>query len=205
MKYKRIFLIVMDSVGVGEMPDADLYDDRGANTIGNLAKAAGGITLPVLESFGYGNLTKIEGVRPIIRPIANSTKMAELSTGKDTMTGHWELMGIKTVKPFKTFTDTGFPEELLALLKEETNREIIGNIAASGTEIIAKLGPEHVKTGALIVYTSADSVLQIAAHEEVVPLDELYDICKKARAITMKDEWKVGRIIARPFLGDEAT
>ncbi|MFA5466464.1 MAG: phosphopentomutase [Candidatus Izemoplasmatales bacterium] len=205
MKYKRIFLIVMDSVGVGEMPDADLYDDRGANTIGNLAKAAGGITLPVLESFGYGNLTKIEGVRPIIRPIANSTKMAELSTGKDTMTGHWELMGIKTVKPFKTFTDTGFPEELLALLKEETNREIIGNIAASGTEIIAKLGPEHVKTGALIVYTSADSVLQIAAHEEVVPLDELYDICKKARAITMKDEWKVGRIIARPFLSDEAT
>lgn len=203
MKYKRIFLIVMDSVGVGELPDAEKFGDKGANTIANLAKSAGGITLPVLESFGYGNLSKIQGVKPVELPKANVGKMAELSNGKDTMTGHWEIVGIKTDTPFQTFTDTGFPQPLIDELEKKTGRKVIGNKAASGTEILVELGPEHVKTGALIVYTSADSVLQIAAHEDVVPLDELYHICHIAREITMKDEWKVGRIIARPFIGDE--
>ena len=202
MKYKRIFLIVMDSVGVGALPDAEKFGDKGANTIGNLARAAGGIHLPLLGSFGYGNLTEIIGVPPVERPRANTTKMAEISNGKDTMTGHWEIMGIKTETPFQTFTDTGFPEALLKELREASGRNIVGNKAASGTEIIAELGAHQLKTGDLIVYTSADSVLQIAAHEDVIPLEELYAICKQARAITMKDEWKVGRIIARPFVGD---
>lgn len=202
MKYKRIFLIVIDSVGVGELPDADKFNDVGANTIGNLAKAAGGITLPILEAFGYGNLTDIKGVKPVEKPRANTTKMAEISNGKDTMTGHWEIMGIKTEVPFMTFTDTGFPPELIQELEKAANRKIVGNIAASGTEIIAKLGEHQMKTGDLIVYTSADSVLQIAAHEEIIPLEELYEICHKARQITLKPEWRVGRIIARPYLGD---
>ena len=193
----------MDSVGVGELPDAAKFGDKGSNTIANLAKAAGGIHLPTLESFGYGNLTKIQGVNPVSNPKANVGKMAELSNGKDTMTGHWELVGIKTETPFQTFTDTGFPQALIDELEQKTGRKVIGNKAASGTEILVELGPEHVKTGAMIVYTSADSVLQIAAHEEVIPLEELYHICHIAREITMKDEWKVGRIIARPFLGDE--
>lgn len=193
----------MDSVGVGELPDAEKFGDKGSNTIANLAKVAGGINLPTLESFGYGNLTQILGVNPVLSPRANVGKMAELSNGKDTMTGHWELVGIKTDTPFQTFTDTGFPKELIDELEQKTGRKVIGNKAASGTEILVELGPEHVRTGAMIVYTSADSVLQIAAHEEIIPLDELYHICHIAREITMKDEWKVGRIIARPFLGDE--
>lgn len=203
MKFKRIFLIVIDSVGVGEMPDAKDFGDEGANTIGNLAKAVGGITLPVLESFGYGNLTEILGVKPVEDPAANTTKLAELSNGKDTMTGHWELMGIKTSVPFKTFTDTGFPDDLIMEIEKLSGRKIIGNKSASGTEIIKELGPHQVKTGDLIVYTSADSVLQIAAHEEVIPLEELYDICKKVRELTLIDKWRVGRIIARPYLGNE--
>ena len=136
MKYKRIFLIVIDSVGVGALPDAKAYGDQGANTIGNLAKAAGGIALPTLGAFGFGNLTEIIGVPPVERPLANTTKLAELSNGKDTMTGHWEMMGIKTVKPFKTFTDKGFPKALLDELEKVSNRKIIGNVAASGTEIV---------------------------------------------------------------------
>ncbi|MFP4478141.1 MAG: phosphopentomutase [Candidatus Izemoplasmatales bacterium] len=203
MKFKRVFLIVIDSVGVGEMPDAKDFGDVGANTIGNLAKAAGGIHLPVLQAFGYGNLTEIQGVKPVDNPRANTTKMAELSNGKDTMTGHWELMGIKTEKPFKTFTDTGFPKELIDKIEELSGRKVIGNIAASGTEIIKDLGPDQVETGALIVYTSADSVLQIAAHEEVVPLEELYDICEKVRELTLDEKWRVGRIIARPYVGNK--
>ena len=203
MLYKRIFLIVMDSVGVGAMPDADKFGDVGANTIGNLSLKAGGIHLPTLQSFGYGNLTPILGVSPVEEPKAYALKLAELSNGKDTMTGHWEIMGIKTEVPFQTFTDTGFPQELIQELETRTGRKVIGNIAASGTEILVDLGPEHLKTGAMIVYTSADSVLQIAAHEEIIPLDELYRICEIAREITMKPEWMVGRIIARPFLGDE--
>lgn len=203
MKFKRIFLIVIDSVGVGEMPDADKFGDVGANTIGNLAKEVGGINLPVLESFGYGNLTEIKGVKPVEQPLANTTKMAELSNGKDTMTGHWELMGIRTTMPFKTFTDTGFPEDLIKEIEKLSGRKVVGNKSASGTEIIEELGPHQMETGDLIVYTSADSVLQIAAHEEIIPLKELYDICEKVRKLTLVDKWRVGRIIARPYLGDK--
>jgi phosphopentomutase len=202
MKYKRIFLIVMDSVGAGELPDADKFGDVGANTISHLATAAGGIRLPILGSFGYGNLTNIQGVPPVARPLADVTKMKELSNGKDTMTGHWEMMGLKTVTPFKTFTETGFPQELLDELSARSGRGIIGNKSASGTEILVELGPRQMETGELIVYTSADSVLQIAAHEQIIPLEELYHICHIAREITLKDEWKVGRIIARPYVGD---
>ena len=201
MNYSRVFLIVIDSVGVGEMPDAEEFGDKGANTIGNLARATGGIDLPTLESFGYGNLTEIKGVRPVAHPRANTTKMAELSNGKDTMTGHWEIMGIKTTEPFQTFTETGFPDDLIEEIEAQTGRDVIGNKAASGTEIIKELGEKHRETGAIIVYTSADSVLQIAAHNDVVPLEELYDICEKVREITKKPEWSVARIIARPFIG----
>lgn len=203
MKYKRIFLIVIDSVGVGELPDANKFGDVGSNTIGNLAKATGGITLPVLQKFGYGNLTDILGVPPVKQPLANTTKMVEISNGKDTMTGHWEIMGLKTTEPFQTFTETGFPEELIKELESRSGRKIVGNMAASGTVILDELGPHQMATGDLIVYTSADSVLQIAAHEEVIPLKELYSICKIARELTMRPEWKVGRIIARPFVGDQ--
>ena len=203
MKFKRVFLIVIDSVGVGEMPDAEKFGDSGADTIGNLSRAVGGIKLPTLQSFGYGNLTKILGVPPVEKPRANTTKMAELSNGKDTMTGHWELMGIRTTQPFQTFTDTGFPADLISEIEKLSGRKVVGNKSASGTEIIKELGPHQMKTGDLIVYTSADSVLQIAAHEEVIPLEELYDICKKVRELTLVDKWRVGRIIARPYLGNE--
>ncbi len=203
MKFKRIFLIVIDSVGVGEMPDAKKFGDAGANTIGNLAKATGGVHLPTLEKFGYGNLTSILGVNPTDSPIANTTKLAELSNGKDTMTGHWEIMGIKTETPFQTFTETGFPKELIDELEKRSGRKVVGNKAASGTVILEELGEYQMKTGDLIVYTSADSVLQIAAHEEIIPLDELYHICHIARELCMKDDWKVGRIIARPYLGNK--
>jgi phosphopentomutase len=203
MKFKRIFLIVIDSVGVGAMPDAEKFGDKGANTIGNLSRAVGGISLPVLESFGYGNLTDILWVPPVENPGANTTKMAEISNGKDTMTGHWELMGIKTSVPFKTFTDTGFPDDLIKEIEKLSGRKVVGNKSASGTDILDELGPHQMKTGDLIVYTSADSVLQIAAHEEVIPLKELYEICEKVRELTLVDKWKVGRIIARPYLGNQ--
>jgi len=204
MKYKRIFLVVMDSVGAGALPDADRFGDVGANTIGNLSRATGGISLPVLQSFGYGNLTAIVGVPPTAKPRAVVLKMSEISSGKDTMTGHWELMGLKTAVPFQTFTAHGFPPELIAELERRTGRKVIGNKAASGTEILNELGPRQMKTGELIVYTSADSVLQIAAHEEIIPLAELYEICHIARELTMKPEWLVGRVIARPYLGNPA-
>lgn len=203
MNYKRVFLIVIDSVGVGELPDADKFGDVGSNTIGNLAKATGGVNLPLLESWGYGNLTDILGVKPTKEPLANTLKLAEVSSGKDTMTGHWEIMGIKTSIPFQTFTETGFPKELIDEIERVTGRKVVGNKSASGTEIIKELGPHQVATGDLIVYTSADSVLQIAAHEEIIPLEELYDICHKVREMTLVEKWKVGRIIARPYIGNE--
>nr|WP_309544577.1 phosphopentomutase [Xianfuyuplasma coldseepsis] len=201
--FKRIFLIVIDSVGCGAQEDAHLFGDDGANTIGHIAEATGGIHLPNMEQLGYGNLTKIIGVPPIVDAKGYYTKMREMSNGKDTMTGHWEIMGLKIVDPFITFTDTGFPQELLDELSKRTGRNIVGNKAASGTDIIEEFGEHQMKTGDLIVYTSADSVLQIAAHEEAVGLDELYKACEIARELTMKDEWKVGRIIARPFIGDK--
>jgi phosphopentomutase len=200
--FKRIFTIVIDSVGIGALPDAKDFGDEGTNTIRNIALSEGGITLPTMASLGYGNLSDIPGVPKVKDTIGSYTKMAEISNGKDTMTGHWEIMGLKIETPFRTFTDTGFPESLIKKLEEKSGRSIVGNKAASGTEIIKELGPHHVETGDLIVYTSADSVLQIAAHEDVVSVEELYDICETARELTREDPYTLGRIIARPFKGD---
>lgn len=201
MRFKRVFTIIMDSVGCGYEETSKNYGDEGANTIKHIAESCNGISLPTLQKFGYGNLTDILGVAKNDNPIAYYGKMHEQSVGKDTLTGHFEFMGVLTTKPLKTFTDTGFPPELIKELEERTGHKVIGNVAASGTEIIKELGEEHLKTKAMIVYTSADSVLQIACHEEVFGLDELYRCCKIAREICMKPEWKVGRIIARPFIG----
>ncbi|WP_340085113.1 phosphopentomutase [Siminovitchia sp. FSL H7-0308] len=200
MSYKRIHIIVLDSVGIGEAPDAKEFGDIGADTLGHIAERMNGLHMPNMGRLGLSNIKEIKGIEKADPPLAYYTKMREASMGKDTMTGHWELMGLITSHPFKVFPN-GFPELLITKLEQASGRSIIGNIPASGTEIIERLGPEHMKTGALIVYTSADSVLQIAAHEEVVPLEELYDICKKAREITLADEFKVGRVIARPFIG----
>lgn len=201
MKYKRIFLVIMDSVGAGELPDAKDYNDTGANTLKHIAEVAKGLKMPNMQKLGLGNLTDIQGVAPVKPKQGYYTKCEELSTGKDTMTGHWEIMGLKITEPFKTFTDTGFPKELIDELEARTGRKVVGNKSASGTEILDELGEHHMATGDIIVYTSADSVLQIAAHEDVIPVEELWKMCKMAREITMKDEWKVGRIIARPFVG----
>ncbi|MDB8541500.1 phosphopentomutase [Turicibacter sanguinis] len=201
MKYNRVFLVIMDSVGAGELPDAKDYNDTGANTLKHIAQTAKGLNLPHLQSLGLGSITEIEGVAPTTPAKGYYTKCEELSVGKDTMTGHWEIMGLKVTEPFQTFTDTGFPKELIDELEEKTGRKVVGNKSASGTEILDELGEHHLKTGDLIVYTSADSVLQIAAHEDVISPEELWKICKQAREMTMKEEWKVGRIIARPFVG----
>ncbi len=198
--YKRIFLIVLDSLGSGEAPDAALYNDVGAHTIYHISENYN-LNIPNLQKLGYANLTKIKGIEPIKDPVGVFGMMQEKSAGKDTMTGHWEIMGLHITEPFLTFTDTGFPDELIKELEEKTGRKVIGNISASGTEIIKDLGEEHMKTGDLIVYTSADSVLQIAMHEDIIPIEEQYRISQIARDITMKKEWRVGRIIARPFIG----
>ncbi|MFJ7510137.1 phosphopentomutase [Peribacillus simplex] len=199
--FKRIFVIVMDSVGIGEAPDADLFGDKGADTLGHIAEKMNGLNMPTLAKLGLGNIREIKGIDKVQQPLAYYTKMKEASTGKDTMTGHWEIMGLNISTPFRVFPD-GFPELLVNELEAKMGRGIIGNVPASGTEIIERLGEEHMKTGALIVYTSADSVLQIAAHEDIVPIDELYKICEIAREVTMADEFKVGRVIARPFTGE---
>ncbi len=200
--YKRIFLIVMDSVGCGSTPLSYKFGDDGANTIKHIADSTGGINIPTLEAFGFGNLTDIKGVKKKDDTIAYYGKMDELSYAKDTLAGHWEMMGIETKKPFVTFTDNGFPKELIDELEQKTGYKVIGNKAASGTEIIKELGEEHIKTKNMIVYTSVDSVLQIACHEKYFGLDELYRVCQIARDICMKDEYKVGRVIARPFIGE---
>jgi phosphopentomutase len=199
--FNRVFLIVIDSVGAGEMPDSHLFGDEGANTIKHITEAAGPIYLPNMEKLGYGHLTEIKGVKPIDSPIGYYTRMAEVSNGKDTMTGHWEIMGLKITDPFITFTETGFPQELIDAFVEKTGRNIVGNKSASGTEIIEEYGEHQIATGDWIVYTSADSVIQIAANEEIIPLEELYEACEIARELTLKDEWKLGRVIARPFVG----
>ncbi|UNL84086.1 phosphopentomutase [Priestia koreensis] len=199
--YKRVFLVVMDSVGIGEAPDAAQYDDKGSDTLGHIAEHRGGLKMPNMAKLGLSNIREIKGIEKADKPLAFYTKMQEASTGKDTMTGHWEIMGLHIDKPFRVFPD-GFPDELLQDLEEKTGRKIIGNKPASGTEILDELGKEHMETGALIVYTSADSVLQIAAHEEIVPIDELYKICKIARELTLDEKYMVGRVIARPFLGE---
>ena len=205
MKYKRIFVIVMDSAGIGALPDADKFGDAGTNTWVHISERNGGLNVPTLNSLGIGDLAPIIGTTKVSHPNSIVTTLREASNGKDTMTGHWEMMGIKTEKPFKTFTDTGFPKELMDELSEKTGRKLIGNKAASGTEILVELGEQQMKEGSLIVYTSADSVLQIAAHEEVIPVPELYKYCEIAREICNRPEYRLGRIIARPFIGNDKT
>ncbi|CEG27723.1 phosphopentomutase [Bacillus sp. B-jedd] len=199
--FNRIFLIVMDSVGIGEAPDAEKFGDKGSDTFGHIAEAMNGLNMPNMEKLGLSNIREIKGIKKQDKPLAYYTKMQEASNGKDTMTGHWEIMGLNIQTPFRVFPE-GFPDELLSELESRTGRKIIGNKPASGTEILVELGQEHMETGALIVYTSADSVLQIAAHEEIVPLDELYRICEIARELTLDEKYMVGRIIARPFIGE---
>ncbi|MBT2738021.1 phosphopentomutase [Bacillus sp. ISL-7] len=199
--YKRIFIIVMDSVGIGEAPDAEKFGDKGADTFGHIAERMNGLNMPNMGKLGLSNIREIKGIEKAEKPLAYYTKMMEASNGKDTMTGHWEIMGLNIQTPFRVFPE-GFPNELLSELEKRTGRKIIGNKPASGTEILVELGEEHMKTGALIVYTSADSVLQIAAHEEIIPIEEQYKICKIARELTLDEKYMVGRVIARPFLGE---
>lgn len=200
-KYKRIFVIVVDSFGAGNARDAAAFDDEGADTMGHIAEHMDNWNIPNLAKLGLANLHPLKDVAPAENPEARYTVMNEASAGKDTMTGHWEMMGILTTKPFITFTDTGFPPELIKELEERTGHKVIGNKASSGTEILDELAEEEIATGNMIVYTSADSVLQICGNEETFGLDELYRCCEIARELTMKPEWKVGRIIARPYTG----
>lgn len=200
-KYKRIFTIVIDSLGAGAMPDAAEYGDAGTDTLGHISESVDSLVIPNLQKLGMANLHPLKQVEAVAKPLAHYGKLREASTGKDTMTGHWEMMGLHITKPFKTFTDTGFPPELIAELEKRTGHKVIGNKAASGTAILDELAEEEIATGHMIVYTSADSVLQICGNEKTFGLEELYRCCEIAREITMKDEWKVGRIIARPYVG----
>ena len=200
-KYKRVFLIVCDSLGIGEMPDAERYGDKGTNTFVHIANACNGLKIPNLNALGIGDLEDIKGTSKVSHPHSYVLKAKETSNGKDTMTGHWEMMGINTIKPFQTFTDTGFPEALIKELEEKTGHKIVGNCAASGTEIIKTWGEHQLKTGDLIVYTSSDSVLQICANEAQTPVKELYRYCEIAREICLRPEYLLGRIIARPYIG----
>lgn len=200
-KYKRIFTIVIDSLGAGAMPDAAEYGDAGTDTLGHISESVDSFVIPNLQKLGMANLHPLKQVEAVAKPLAHYGKLREASTGKDTMTGHWEMMGLHITKPFKTFTDTGFPPELIAELEKRTGHKVIGNKAASGTAILDELAEEEIATGHMIVYTSADSVLQICGNEETFGLEELYRCCEIAREITMRDEWKVGRIIARPYVG----
>jgi len=190
----------MDSVGIGEAPDAAAFGDVGSHTLGHIAEKMGGLHMPEMQKLGLGNIDTIQGIERVENPTAYFGKMQEASVGKDTMTGHWEIMGLNIDKPFKVYPN-GFPQELISALEEKIGRKVIGNKPASGTAILDELGEEHMKTGAIIVYTSADPVLQIAAHEEIIPLDELYHICEVARELTLSEEFLVGRVIARPFIG----
>ncbi|MGD6795326.1 phosphopentomutase [Metabacillus indicus] len=199
--YKRVFLIVMDSVGIGEAPDAADFGDKGSHTLGHIAEHMKGLNMPNMAKLGLSNIEEIEGIPVQEKPQAFYTKMKEASNGKDTMTGHWEIMGLRIDTPFKVFPD-GFPDELISAIEEKTGRKVIGNKPASGTEILDELGEEHMKTGALIVYTSADSVLQIAAHEDIIPIEEQLKICEMAREMTLDEKYMVGRVIARPFVGN---
>ena len=205
-RYKRIFVIVADSMGTGYLKDAKDFGDEGANTLLHIGeKMPNGLNVPTLNSLGLGDFDPIKGTSKVSHPQAFVAKANEVSKGKDTMTGHWEIMGINTQVPFKTFTDTGFPKELIDELEQKTGHKVIGNYAASGTAILEELGEQQCKEGSMIVYTSSDSVLQIAAHEEHFGLEELYRCCEIAREICMKPEWMVGRIIARPYLGTDKT
>lgn len=199
-KYQRIFVIVLDSLGIGEMPDAAEYGDAGTDTLGHIAEQME-LHIPHLQRLGIANIRPLQGVSSVEKPEGRYMALRERSTGKDTMTGHWEMMGLHITKPFQTFTDTGFPPELIAELEKRTGRKIIGNKSASGTVILDELAEEEIREGHLIVYTSADSVLQICGNEETMGLDNLYHYCEIARELTMRDEWKVGRVIARPYVG----
>ena len=200
-KYKRIFTIVLDSLGAGAAKDSADYGDVGVDTLGHIADHMDEFHIPNLQKLGIANLHPLKQVEAVEKPMARYTRLSEKSCGKDTMTGHWEMMGLYITKPFQTFTDTGFPEELIRELEKQTGRKIIGNKSASGTEILDELAEEEINQGHLIVYTSADSVLQICGNEETMGLDTLYHYCEIARELTMKDEWKVGRVIARPYVG----
>ena len=200
-EYKRIFVIVMDSLGIGAMPDSEKFGDIGVDTFGHILERMRTLNIPNLRKLGMLNLHSGGDMTGIKQPVGRYCKMAECSNGKDTMTGHWEMMGLHITKPFKTFTETGFPKELIDELEKRTGHKVIGNKSSSGTEILDELAEEEIATGHMIVYTSADSVLQICGNEETFGLDELYRCCEIARDITMRDEWKVGRVIARPYLG----
>ena len=199
--YKRVFVIVLDSLGIGAMPDSEKFGDKGVDTFGHILDKMGKLDIPNLQKLGIANLHPLKQVEAIERPMGYYSFLKEASTGKDTMTGHWEMMGLHITTPFKTFTETGFPKELIDELEKRTGHKVIGNKSSSGTEILDELAEEEIATGNMIVYTSADSVLQICGNEETFGLDELYRCCEIARDITMKDEWKVGRIIARPYVG----
>ncbi|WP_249030373.1 phosphopentomutase [Tannockella kyphosi] len=204
MKYKRIFVIVLDSLGIGASKDAKDFGDEGANTLESIAKSCNGLNVPNLEGIGLGSLGHFSGIYRHNQQLGYTVRLEEISNGKDTMTGHYEMMGLKTEVPFVTFTETGFPQEFIDLFEQQTGRKTIGNIAASGTEILDKYGEHQIKTGDWIVYTSADSVFQIAANEEIISIEELYKACEIAREIAMDPRWKVGRVIARPYIGKHA-
>lgn len=199
--YKRIFVIVLDSLGIGAMPDAARFADEGADTFGHILEKTKTLNIPNLRRLGFLNLKCGGDMKGVESPEGRFMRMREASNGKDTMTGHWEMMGIKTEKPFRTFTEHGFPAELIKELEKQCGKKVIGNKSASGTEIIEELGEEEIRTGSMIVYTSADSVMQICGNEETFDLEELYRCCETARRITMKGEWRVGRVIARPYIG----
>ncbi len=200
-KYKRIFTIVVDSLGIGAMDDSEKFGDIGVDTLGHIAESVERLNIPNLQKLGMANLHPLKNVEPVEKPLGYFMEMNETSVGKDTMTGHWEMMGLNIDKPFQTFTDTGFPKELIEELEKRTGHKVIGNKSASGTEILDELAEEEIATGNMIVYTSADSVLQICGNEETFGLDELYRCCEIARELTLRDEWKVGRVIARPYIG----
>jgi len=201
MRFKRVFVIVLDSLGIGPMADSARFDDTGADTLGHISETVEHLDIPNLQRLGLANLKALKQVKPAEHPEGYFMAMNEASNGKDTMTGHWEMMGIRTDKPFITFTEHGFPKELIDELEKRCGRKIIGNKAASGTEILEELGEQEVNEGKLIVYTSADSVLQICGNEETMGLETLYHYCEIARELTMRDEWRVGRVIARPYVG----
>ncbi len=201
MKYNRIFVIVLDSLGIGAMPNAHLYGDEGCDTLGHIDPNMPGFQIPNLAKMGLTRLHPLTNVKTPDQLIGRWARLFEASVGKDTMTGHWEMMGLYITKPFQTFTETGFPDDLIRELEKRTGHKIIGNKSASGTEILEELAEQEIATGNMIVYTSADSVLQICGNEETFGLDELYRCCEIARELTMRDEWKVGRVIARPYIG----
>ncbi|WP_130892100.1 MULTISPECIES: phosphopentomutase [Fusobacterium] len=200
-KYKRIFTIVIDSLGIGAMEDAEKYGDTGADTLGHIAASVEKFNIPNLQKLGLANLHPMKNVKVAEKPLAYYGELKERSVGKDTMTGHWEMMGLEIKTPFKTFTETGFPKELIDEMEKRFERKIVGNKSASGTEILEEYGEHEIATGDVIVYTSADSVLQICGNEETMGLETLYRFCEIARELTMRDEWKVGRVIARPYIG----